>query len=146
MPLLVADYCYVKDINDETMSTLLVARLYPARALMATVCEKKGPDDEHAVSRMAAFIRESGYKKIVYRSDQEASIRAIFEAAFKKADREGELFNPELDQMVPESSAVGESQSNGRAENAVQRLEDILRTYKCALETNVASKFSLAIP
>ena len=95
---------------------------------------------------MAAFIRESGYKKIVYRSDQEASIRAIFEAAFKKADREGELFNPELDQMVPESSAVGESQSNGRAENAVQRLEDMLRTYKCALETNVGFRVPIGHP
>ena len=146
VPLLVADYCYVKDIHDETISTLLVARLYPARALMATVCEKKGPEDEHSVARLALFIKESGYKKIVYRSDQEPSIRAIFEAAFKKACREGELYNPALDQMVPESSAVGESASNDRAENAVQRLEDLLRTYKCALETNVGFRIPVSHP
>ena len=140
VPLLVADYCYVKDINDEQIQTLLVARLYPARAMFATVCEKKGPEDEHVVSRLAAFIKESGYNQLIYRSDQEASIRAIFEAAFQKSGREGELFNPALEQTVPEASATGESQSNGRAENTVQRLEDLLRTYKCALETNIGHR------
>ena len=113
---------------------------------MATVCDKKGPEDEYAVARLASFIKESDYKKIIYRSDQEASIRSIFEAAFQKANREGECFNPELDQMVPEASAVGESQSNGRAENAVQRLEDLLRTYKCALETNIGFRIPVEHP
>ena len=146
LPLLVADYCYIKDIHDNQLKTVLVARLYPARALMATICEKKGPEDEYAVTRLASFIKDSGYKRIVYKSDQEFSIRAIFEAAFRKADRQGKPYNPELDQMVPEASAVGESQSNGRAENAVQRLEDLLRTYKCALESNIGFRIPVEHP
>ena len=35
---------------------------------------------------------------------------------------------------VPEASAVGESQSNGRAERSVQRLEDHVRTLLAELE------------
>ena len=38
---------------------------------------------------------------------------------------------------MPEASAVGESLSNGKAENAVQRLEDMVRTYKAALEDHI---------
>ena len=38
---------------------------------------------------------------------------------------------------MPESSAVGESQSNDKAENSVQRLEDMIRTYKSALEAHI---------
>ena len=55
----------------------------------------------------------------------------MFEEAFKVAGREG------LHQMVPEASAVGESQANGKAESSVQKVEDLLRTYKSALETNI---------
>ena len=55
----------------------------------------------------------------------------MFEEAFKKAGCEG------LHQMVPEASAVGESQSNGKADSSAQKVEDLLRTYKSALGTNI---------
>ena len=54
--------------------------------------------------------------------------------------REGALSNPHLEQMVPEASAVGESQSNGRAESSVKRAEGYIRTLKSALETNTGAR------
>ena len=42
-----------------------------------------------------------------------------------------------MKQFIPESSAVGESQSNGKAESSVLRLEDLIRTYKYALESHI---------
>ena len=136
-PLLVADYCFVRDNDDAEVITILVARLYPSRAMLATVVDAKGPD-EHAVSRLAKFLKDSGYAKVVYRSDQERSIVKLFEETFKASCREGTpLHNSVLTQMVPEASAVGESQSNGKDENAVQKFEDLLRTYKSALETHL---------
>ena len=126
-PLLVADYCYVRDNLDKELATILVARLYPAKALLATVCPHKGVDSK-VVARMASFIKDSGYRPIVYRSDQELSIRAMLEEAFKQSGREGALYNPDLHQMVPEASAVGESKSNGKAESSAQKVEDLLRT------------------
>ena len=97
-------------------------------------CDQKGADD-YVITRLAQFIRNSGYSHIVYKSDQEA-IPAMFEEAFRRSHRQGSCYNPKLRQFVPESSAVGESQSNGKAENSVQRLEDTIRTYK-ALEEHI---------
>ena len=88
------------------------------------------------VSRLAQFIKETGYAHIAYRSGQEVGFRALFEKAFSKSTRQGELHNPPLQQMVLEASSVGKSQSNGKAEIAVQKLEDLVRTYKSAIETN----------
>ena len=110
--------------------------LYPAKALCAVVCAQKGVDD-YVVTRVAQLIRNFGYSHIVYESDQEASIRAMFEEAFRRSHRQGSCYNPKLRQFVPESSVVGESQSNRKAENSVQRLEDMIRTHKSALEKRI---------
>ena len=67
-PLFCADYCFVRDNQDKELATILVARLYPAKAILATVCPHKGVD-EQVVARMASFITDSGYRSIVYRSD-----------------------------------------------------------------------------
>ena len=42
--------------------------------------------------------------------------------------------------MVPEAFAVGESQSNGKAESSAQKVEDLLRTSKSALENNIDTR------
>ena len=47
---------------------------------------------------------------------------------------------------VPENSAVGESQSNGRAESAVQQVEDYVRTYKAALEARLGVRIQASHP
>ena len=120
----------MRDTQDDTITTVLVARLYPAKVLLATVCPSKGVDD-HVVSRVTSFIKDSGYKKLIYRSDQEPSLRALLETALQKS---------QLDQAVPEASAVGESQSNGRSESSVLRIQDLVRTYKCALESGLATR------
>ena len=135
-PLLVADYCFVRDCQDKELATVLVGRLYPSKALFAVVCDQKGVDN-YVVTRLAHFIRDSGHSHIVYRSDQERSIRAMFEEAFRLSHRQGSCYNPKLQQFVPEESSVGESQSNGKAESTVQRLEDMIRTYKSALEDRI---------
>ena len=71
---------------------------------------------------------------------------ALFEEAFTKSTRQGELYSPRLQQMVPEASLVGETQSNGKAEIAVQKLEDLVRTYKSVLETNVQLRIESTSP
>ena len=117
-PMLVADYCFMKDNQDEELTTVLVARLYPAKAILATVCSSKGVD-EQVISRVASFVKDSGYTKLIYRSDQEPALRALLEKAFQKASSD------QLQQAVPEASAVGESQSNGRSESTVLRIQDL---------------------
>lgn len=135
-----ADYCFVRDNNDEETATILVACPYPSRMMLANVVESEGPEPS-AVARLATFLKHSGYSKVVYKSDQEASIIALFEATFQASQREGSpVCNENLVQMVTEVSAVGESASNGKAENAVQRVEDMMRTYKSAFENHINAR------
>ena len=55
-------------------------------------------------------------------SDQEGSIRTMIDEAIQLTKGRGEWVG-----AIPESSAVGESQSNGRAERAVQAVEGQVR-------------------
>merc|ERR1712127_610695 len=99
IPLLVADYCYMRDCHDTELATVLVVKIYPAKAMMAIVVDQKGLS-QSVINKVAKFIKDSGYLKIAYKSDQEASIRAMLEAAVLQAGREG------LQQATPEASAV----------------------------------------
>ena len=70
-----------------------------------------------------------------YMCDQESSIDVMMQAAIQIRGCQGKWAG-----AVPETSAVGESQSNSRAERAVQTLEDQLRTLKAALESRVKAR------
>ena len=71
--------------------------------------------------------------RAAYKSDQERSLIYMLEKAFSKAGRK--LKREEgLPVIAPEHSSVGESASNGYAERGVQLFEDLLRTWKLALE------------
>ena len=111
VPLFVADYCFVRDVEDSENLTCMVGRLYPSKAVFATACDQKGAEDE-SVSRLAHFLKATGIPKLVYKSDQEASIRSAIEEALRRIGRSGEV---DMVEAVPETSAVGESASNGRA-------------------------------
>ena len=138
VPLFCADYAQAREVHDEDYAQLLIGRLYPAlslnRVMFATVCDSKGGDDEPAINRRAAFFKEAGIWKLVYRTDQESSIKVMVDEALRRTGRSG-IF--ESYESVPEYSAVGSSQSNGRAERAVQTVEDQLRTLKLALEARL---------
>ena len=128
VPLLVLDYCFIKHAGDERFLTVLVGRLYPARAIFAVPCSAKGAD-VHATRRLAAFLRAAGTSQFTFMCDQEGALKTMMAEAMEQAKAMGEYLG-----AVPENSAVGESQSNGRAERAVQQLEDHVRTFLGELE------------
>ena len=103
------------------------------RTVIAVVCDHKGRD-AHVGSRLAAFIRENCVRELVYTPDQEAAIVAMAREAINLTGIKSETVNPDLHQAVPELSAVGSSASNGRAETTVQIVEDLVRTYRSALQ------------
>ena len=59
MPLLVADYCHMRDSQDSELAKVLVAKLFPAKALLAVVVDQKGLS-EMVTDRVAKFIKDSG--------------------------------------------------------------------------------------
>ena len=142
IPLFCADYCFVRDVDGPANLTCMVGRLYPSKAIFATACDQKGAEDE-AVTRLASFLKDSGIHKLVYKTDQESSLRAAMEEALKRIGRTG-AFEPF--EAVPEVSAVGESASNGKAERAIQSFEDQLRTLKSALDSRLKTKVPVNHP
>ena len=103
--------------------------MFPYNAVVAIPVAAKGASDAYAVDRLAAFVKGIGVSELVCMSDQEGSLKNFFEAAMNKRTIDGLLVR-----AVPESSAVGESQSNGLAERSVQLIEVLIRTYKLELE------------
>ena len=139
VPLLVFDYAFPRAADETETVTCLIGKMYPMRTTFGVVCDQKGRDP-HVISRLAAFIRENGVRHIVYKSDQEESISAMAKEAIKQVGIAGEAYDPELHMAVPEHSAVGSSASNGRAERTVQIVEDLVRTYRSALQSRLACK------
>ena len=140
LPLFVFDYCFLRDSDSQDTLAVLCGRLYPSRALFATVCEHKGAHDKHTVQRLCQFLRASGATDIVYKSDQENAVVAVIREALKLSQTPGDPNHGVLVRAVPEVSAVGQSASNSRAERAVQQLEDLVRTYKSAIEARMDCK------
>ena len=136
VPLFCSDFAFLRDAQDEDLTPVLVGRLYPSRALFATVCDAKSHDDA-ATRRLANFLKESGIPRLVYKSDQESSLKLMVENALARIGKSGTF---EAYEAVPEYSAVGSSASNGRAERAVQTIEDQIRTLKSALESRMKAR------
>ena len=163
IPLLVGDYCFGKDSQDEEQVPILVLKLYPFKTYFACVVQNKGYDPL-IVARLAQFMKDSGLVHFAYRSDKEPAIVAMLEEACARAGRRGVKVTTEeptdLDDLpmesegveilpdqppnpmaidatqvaVPEHSHPGESQSNGKAENAIRTVEDQVRTLKATFE------------
>ena len=153
IPLLVFDYCFVRNTQDEDLLTLSVGRLYPTKKMFTCPVNMKGRDPV-AANLLADFIKANGLTKFVYKCDQERALDALSQSAIEKtimtqiieeaAQRSGRSAAPadESDARiaVPENSPVGESQSNGKAERAVQTMEDQIRTIKLALESRIGAR------
>ena len=127
-PLLVMDYCFVKHAGDERFLTCLVGRVYPSMTVFASPCAQKGPDS-YVTRRLAGFLKACGLTTFNYMCDQEGAIRTMITEVIEVTKSRGEWIG-----AIPEHSPVGESQSNGRAERAVQQVEDQVRTLLCDLE------------
>ena len=142
VPIFCSDFAFLRDAQDEDLAPVLVGRLYPSRALFATVCDAKSHDDA-ATRRLANFLKESGVSRLVYKSDQESSLKLMVENALARIGKSGTF---EAYEAVPEYSAVGSSASNGRAERAVQTVEDQIRTLKSAIESRMKTRLPSDTP
>ena len=88
------------------------------------------------------FFARFVLKDIVYKSDQERAIVSMLNEVIRISKLNGDPQFGSLNSAVPERSAVGESQSNSRAERSVQQVEDVVRTYKSALEARMSHKLA----
>ena len=108
--------------------------MYASRTLISIPCDAKGVDD-YAVGRLARFLKDCGINRLVHMCDQEVSLGAMIQAAMDQLSGSSTWVGG-----VRERSAVGESQSNGKAEAAVQCVEDQIRVMKAALESRISAR------
>lgn len=125
----------------ESSVTALVMQESTCRSVWAYAFEHKGAADDWIVEQICEDLDTIGLRsdRIVIKSDQEA---AIVDMAKAVARNRASDFGTAL-----ESSAVGESDSNGTIERAIQDVEGQIRVLRAALEEriNVQIKLSDAI-
>ena len=91
-------------------------------------CLDSGPlweDHPHGSNRLREWIEETGYRRIIVKSDQEPAIKAVVQSV--KNSWSGELI---MEQAPKESH----EKSNGLAEVTVQQVHGLARTFKAQIE------------
>ena len=90
--------------------------------IVAHMCSHKGPGDKWIVRRIGKDLEEMGYggARIILKCDQENPIAAVQREVIKN--------RPDV-ATVPRHSPAGESQSNGRVENAMRRVQEQVRAF-----------------
>ena len=129
MPVISIDYMEPKSMEGkrERIESLPILAAIDRRSKWhaAVMVPEKGLNG-YAVGALAREIELSGYNRMVMKSDQEPAILNLIRAA--KRERKEDI------EIQPEESQVGEHQSNGDVERAVQSLEGQMRSMKLALE------------
>ena len=97
---------------------VLVVRERLSKSTWAHPVPSKGVEDPHGSTKLLEDLNETGYKRVILKSDQEPSIRALCDSV--KNGFRGEV--------IPEK-ALKESheKSNGEVENAVQQVHGLER-------------------
>jgi hypothetical protein len=127
VPTISCDYMFLGD--EESTLPIIVHRVHGTKWVSASVVPSKGPE-AYAVKVVTDSIKRLGYKRFLYKSDQEPALLALKAAAMTEL---GDAFNikPELAQLHDQG---GGSQSNAHVERAVQEVGGQTRSLKDALE------------
>ena len=91
VPLVVADYAFLRNQSDEDVATVLVVKILPYKIFFSCVVDAKGVDND-VVQRLAQLFKDLGLVHFVYRSDKEPAIRAMLEQAIIASGRDGKAF------------------------------------------------------
>ena len=120
------------------MATTLVGTDRASKAVLAHVVPQKGTQFDWVATRLEQDVRRFGYNgRLVVRSDGEPSIKDLMkELATKRREAP----------TVVETSKPYDSKSNGRAENAVKRIEGQVRTIKLYLEQAIGRELEVDHP
>ena len=145
IPIISMDYCYMHETREERRirkkeetegserqigdMPILVIKDSKSKCIMAEVLTRKGTD-EYSIERCYRMISQLGYDEMILKSDQEHSIMAL-----KREVREKLRGTVRM-----EESPIGEHESNGEIENAVQRVQGQFRSQKHALEARYGIK------
>ena len=136
VPHMVVDYCFLGDKEDEETLVVQVARDLDSKFLFSHAVPRKGLAHVHGAEELIKDIDDLGYGKMILKTDNEPAMKTLQEEV--RSRREA--------QTILENSPIGESQSNGIAERAVQALSEQVRTLRVALSNRTGVLLSAKHP
>ena len=127
IPTLSIDYAFLGDRDSAaTDLPVLVGRDRFSQAVWSSPVPCKGVEDHpHGSNRLREWLDETGYRRIVVKSDQEPAIKAVIQAV--KNSWSGEL-------ILENAPKEAHERSNGEAEVTVQQVHGLARTLKEQVE------------
>ena len=145
------DYCFFTedakatetDHEDSTKSTvsmtvmLMVESLF--RSMWAYTVQCKGATDEWLAEQITDDLETIGLarERLIIKADQEVAITDVQRAVAEARSKSGTAI---------EQARVGDSNSNGRVERAIQDFKGLTRTMRSALEARTDTKIRLEDP
>ena len=135
VPIVGMDYAFMnsKDDDDSKATPILVIKCSESGAICSHLVPQKGTAHEWIVDRVIAVLENLGYgkRKVIIKCDQEPAIVDLQKKIIKKREN-----------VIPENSPVGDSQSNGLVERAIQSVKKQVRIIKDALDHRLGSKLA----
>ena len=119
--------CFFMGQDEEKCLPMLAMKDHKSKMIFSHVVPKKGASVAYCVSQAVRNLEYLGYPKIVLKCDQEPAMLDLWNAVAKACKQTGV-------EILPEHSPVGESQSNGVIERAIQEVEGVVRTLKDQVE------------
>ena len=131
VPEVVFDYGFLGAEGEETIA-IQVARDRRTKMVFAHVVPRKGFTHEHGAEEMVKDLKKLGYSEVVLKCDGEPALKSVQEEVKRR--------RPEP--TILENSPVGDSRSNGAAEQAVQAVGEQVRVLRRGLEQRLGVKLS----
>ena len=125
------------DKADGDTQTVLVMQESECRSVWSYAVNEKGSSEEWVIHQICEDLETVGLKedRIIAKEDQE---HAIIDVAKEIARNRGGRFGTAID-----NSRVGDSDSNGTIERAIQDVEGQCRTMRPAFEEKIGTKITL---
>ena len=136
MPSVHIDYWFMRDQKGADLIPVATMVEEETKIHKAHIVPMKGNID-YVATQINKDIESLGHAgPVIVKGDQEPALQDLAKAV-KKRNKEG---------IILETSRARDSQSNGRAERAVQAIEGITRTMKLALEKRIRTKIPCGHP
>ena len=118
VPHVSIDYCFLGQDENKCMP-VLVLRDHTSRFTFSEVFPVKGTGHVYCAKQVVANVEFLGHSKFILKSDQEPAILDLRNQVIKDCKAHG------ID-VLKEESPVGESQSNGVIERAIQDVKGLV--------------------
>ena len=151
IPRLSMDYMFLPIGEDVGMTAIIVLKDSKSKQVWSRIVNKKGSQAEGLTDYVASIIRDLGYPKLKFRSDQEASMKDVQAHVIQEYQKimkgvSDDVASKVSSTVIPEHSGVGDSQGNGDIEEAVQRTQKQIRAIKGQIEKKTNRKVEAGDP